>query len=558
MEVTRAVPAGFLHLTSAPGPTWRNNYREVRSIGRGSFGEATLAKDSAGNLCVMKMIDITKLGKEQQDDAVNEVKVLSSLKHPYIVRYHESFVENGTLAIVMDYAEGGDLAKRIKCHREKRELFAEGQVMRWFTQIALGLKYLHNRHILHRDLKPQNIFLTKQDDLRLGDFGISKVLGSSSLKEETTMGTPYYFSPEICREKLYSFASDIWALGCILYELAALHVPFEAHNIPCLIRKITAGRPPVMPPVFSASLRQLCHQLLLQDYNRRPSAADILQNPMIQAEMRQMLQAYPDINATPPLSRGSCGGINASPPMSRGTCAGTNNVEDNDRRMFGSMLKPLAPQNGDLKRSPSKGSVSDPVVEDNDRRMFGSMLKPLAPQHGDLKRSPSKGTVSDSVVEDNERRMPGSMLKPLVPLNGDLKRAPSAPAQSDPVVEDHDRRMLGPMPKLLAPLNCDLKKSPSAPEIRQSGSNALMSRNGAVKKEERKPAWPDMLSGQLDMLPGQLAKEAAFQCDKVGTNLKRACASPLLGMGASRCIGNRGHSRSNRRRPTLPVWQDIH
>merc|ERR1719456_1832319 len=109
------------------------------------------------------MIDITKLDKEQQGDAVNEVKVLSSLKHPYIVRYHESFVENGTLSIVMD--------------------FAEGQILRWFTQIGLGLKYLHNRHILHRDLKPQNIFLTKQDDLRLGDFGIAKVLDRNSLKE---------------------------------------------------------------------------------------------------------------------------------------------------------------------------------------------------------------------------------------------------------------------------------------------------------------------------------------------------------------------------------------
>merc|ERR1719456_2113979 len=105
------------------------------------------------------MIDITKLDKEQQGDAVNEVKVLSSLKHPYIVRYHESFLENGTLSIVMDYAEGGDLSKRISRHRSQRDLFAEGQIIRWFTQIALGLKYLHKRHILHRDLKPQNIFL---------------------------------------------------------------------------------------------------------------------------------------------------------------------------------------------------------------------------------------------------------------------------------------------------------------------------------------------------------------------------------------------------------------
>jgi len=349
-DPAKMAPARFAQLSLSPGPTGRDlghNYQRVRSIGRGSFGEATLVEDGDGKLCVMKTIDIAKLDKEHQLDAVNEVKVLSSLKHPYIVRYHESFIDNGTLAIVMDYAEGGDLSKRIMRMREKQQLFAEGQLLRWFTQVTLGLKYLHKCNIIHRDLKPQNIFLTKHDDLRLGDFGISKMLGGSSIKEKVceTVGTPYYLSPEICQAKLYSFASDIWASGCILFELAALHVPFEAPNIPCLIRKITSGRLPTVPPAFSMDLRQLLGDLLNRDHSRRPSAAEILQNPMIQAEMRQLLQDAPsDASSTPPLSRIAPSDAIATPPLSRNGCM--------KGRVITSLLQPLKPRM-DLKRSPS-------------------------------------------------------------------------------------------------------------------------------------------------------------------------------------------------------------
>jgi len=134
-------------------------------IGRGSFGEATLVQDRDGNRFVMKTVDVGGLGSEQQKDAVNEVKVLSSLKHPYIVRYHESFINDGTLAIVMDYAEGGDLAKRISHNSRVRESFDETQITRWLTQIVLGMKHLHHRQIIHRDMKPQNLFLTKKGRL---------------------------------------------------------------------------------------------------------------------------------------------------------------------------------------------------------------------------------------------------------------------------------------------------------------------------------------------------------------------------------------------------------
>lgn len=621
MAGAKAAPSAvFAHLSFSPGSTGGrslgHNYQEVRSIGRGSFGEATLAKDSQGKLCVIKTIDITRLDKDQQGDAVNEVKVLSSLKHPYIVAYHESFVENGTLSIVMDYAQGGDLAKRIARHRDMHQLFAEGQILRWFTQIALGLKYLHNRHILHRDLKPQNIFLTKQDDLRLGDFGISKVLAhkgdqrGDQLKEETTMGTPYYFSPEICRDKLYSFASDIWALGCILYELAALHVPFEAQNVPVLVRKITTGRLPQFPSTFSLEMRQLCHDILCRDHLRRPSAAEILQGPMIQAEMRQMLQNAPgDPSLTPPLSQSGSSGKSF----------------DQERRMLGALLKPLA-SNMDMRRSPS-APVPSPAGGRNPLRESGSNA--LMSSNGavvadlpDIQRRPSKESVASAmktawgdkppsrgglVSRGNKPPSRGYSVPQLPQSRGgagegplDCDRRPGTGLcsnicnEQEPVSKQRMREKLG-NDKLSGNIsnNEGMNSDPFQRQLMRdklsigdgiSGDNSFEKHlrgsklcNGArldklsnninsicnSEAMSGEPFQKQLMSGKLcnggrldklDKFSENLSNNINNICNGNGKLHKRA-GTPLLGMGA--CGGNtRGHRHPSRRRPALPVWQD--
>jgi len=286
--------------SASMGGARAHGYTELRSIGRGSFGEAFLVQDRDGQHFVMKTVDIGNLEIEQQRDAVNEVKVLASLKHPYIVRYHESFINCGTLSIVMDYAEGGDLANRINKNSRLHQFFGEAQILRWLAQLALGLKYLHSAHIIHRDLKPQNLFLAKKDDLRIGDFGISKMLGSKrKAVVDQTIGTPYYLSPEICQERLYSAASDMWSLGCIVFELTALHVPFEAQNISALIKRITSGVVPEVAQAYSADLRHVVSSLLCQDHKRRPSAVDLVQGAMVQDEMRKMLGGLPTSSPAP-------------------------------------------------------------------------------------------------------------------------------------------------------------------------------------------------------------------------------------------------------------------
>jgi NIMA (never in mitosis gene a)-related kinase len=241
----------------------------------------------------MKTIDMGAMDPKHRRDAINEVRVLSCLKHPYIVSYRESFSENhhgnNTLSIVMDYADGGDLYQRINRTRKTGQALAERQILRWLTEAALALKYIHDKHVLHRDLKSQNLFLTSSDRIRMGDFGISKVLENTAAFAKTAIGTPYYLSPEICQEKPYSFGSDIWALGCVLYEMTALRVPFDAQNIQSLVQKITRGPLPQVPSPYSQELRQLCGDLLHRDQTQRPTATDIIQRQYVQEEIRRML-----------------------------------------------------------------------------------------------------------------------------------------------------------------------------------------------------------------------------------------------------------------------------
>merc|ERR1719428_278103 len=265
-------------------------YTKVREIGSGSFGKAILVKDAENRQFVLQAIDISRMDNKERRDAVNEVRVLSSLKHPYVVSYRESFLDGRTLCIVMDYAEGGDLYNRISKQRKAGQNFPEPQIVRWFTQGSLALKHLHERHVLHRDLKSQNLFITGSGRLRIGDFGISKVLDCTAAFAKTTIGTPYYLSPEICQERPYSWSSDVWAMGCILYEMAALRVPFDAPNIRALVSKITRGPMPQLPPRFSPDLTKLCGDLLQRDDRKRPAASDILRYPVVQTEIRSMLR----------------------------------------------------------------------------------------------------------------------------------------------------------------------------------------------------------------------------------------------------------------------------
>lgn len=227
---------------------------------------------------------LQNMNDKEQREAFLEAKILEKLNHPNIIRFIEVFrcsKPTATLNIVMDHAKGGDFQKRIKYQRQRKKYFAEEQILDWFTQICLAIKHIHDKKILHRDLKSQNIFLTENGLIKLGDFGIAKCLNFTLEKAQTIVGTPYYLSPEIVQNQPYNFKSDIWSLGVLLYEMMALKMPFDATSLPTLSLKIIRGNHSPIPTIYSEDLRNLVKTLLNVDPSKRPSIHEILSKIII-------------------------------------------------------------------------------------------------------------------------------------------------------------------------------------------------------------------------------------------------------------------------------------
>eukprot|EP00750_Incisomonas_marina_P005404 INCI13935.3.p1 GENE.INCI13935.3~~INCI13935.3.p1 ORF type:complete len:1700 (+),score=443.82 INCI13935.3:343-5442(+) len=268
-------------------------YTVKKTLGEGGFGKALLAERIAdGELVVIKTINVHGDRKELEE-AKREAKFLESLDHRNIVQYVEDFMHKGDFCIVMEHACGGDLHQKIRKRRKQRKPLSEKEIMHVFVQICEALKECHSRNILHRDLKSQNIFLdidreTKGIVVKLGDFGIARSLSSTRALARTQIGTPFYLSPEICNDKAYNHKTDIWALGCLLYEMCALKVPFEARDMPGLIRKIIYGRQPALTGNWSRGIKNLIAILLRKDPKRRPTIDAVLTSAIVRKYKQQV------------------------------------------------------------------------------------------------------------------------------------------------------------------------------------------------------------------------------------------------------------------------------
>ncbi|KAF5401566.1 hypothetical protein PHET_05220 [Paragonimus heterotremus] len=263
-------------------------YEKLKNIGEGAFGKAYLVLCRKKNVQrVIKEINISKMSPKEREESRKEIAVLSKMNHPNIVRYFDSFEDSGYVYIVMEYCDQGDLYQKINA--QKGVLMPESRVLDYFVQLALALKHIHDRMILHRDIKTQNIFLTSEGRVKLGDFGIAKVLNHTLDLARTCIGTPYYLSPEMCENKPYNHKSDIWALGCVLYEMATLKHAFEAGNMKNLVLKIIRGTYPPVPPKYSYELRCLISQLFRRSPRERPSITSILRKPFIMKRISRFL-----------------------------------------------------------------------------------------------------------------------------------------------------------------------------------------------------------------------------------------------------------------------------
>ncbi|XP_049714805.1 serine/threonine-protein kinase Nek8 isoform X2 [Elephas maximus indicus] len=378
-------------------------YERIRVVGRGAFGIVHLCLRKADQkLVIIKQIPVEQMTKEERQAAQNECQVLKLLNHPNVIEYYENFLEDKALMIAMEYAPGGTLAEFIQ--KRCNSLLEEETILHFFVQILLALHHVHTHLILHRDLKTQNILLDKHRMVvKIGDFGISKILSSKSkaytvpghggdlgsagglggqgphciptssllpppkdlgpwlgsLAEGSTLalacfgkklptngpvcrapgpisstpravilaflvqvvGTPCYISPELCEGKPYNQKSDIWALGCVLYELASLKRAFEAANLPALVLKIMSGTFAPISDRYSPELRQLVLSLLSLEPAQRPPLSHIMAQPLC---IRALLNLHTDVGSVrmrrvekslttgPPMAPGSAGGRTTS------------------------------------------------------------------------------------------------------------------------------------------------------------------------------------------------------------------------------------------------------
>ncbi|XP_037076187.1 serine/threonine-protein kinase Nek1-like [Pollicipes pollicipes] len=305
-------------------------YERQEQIGSGTFGHAWLVRSRAsGRQYVVKEIKVTALPEHEREQSVNEVAILSQCKHVNIIRYKEAFIEHssGSLNIVMEYADGGDLYARIAGQRATDDHFPEDLILNWFIQITFAVQYLHSKNILHRDLKTQNIFLTSENLVKVGDFGIARTLRSTQELATTAIGTPYYLSPEICQRQPYNHKSDQWAVGCIVYEMCCLTHPFNANSFENLVLKILQARYNPIPSHYSLLLRDLVTVLLRTQPDRRPSAEQVLMIPALKPFVDSYVQ-WQNAVLSPRGGHRTAGSGNAS---SNGSSNGSNGSDGTDR-----------------------------------------------------------------------------------------------------------------------------------------------------------------------------------------------------------------------------------
>ncbi|KAI7807003.1 putative serine/threonine-protein kinase Nek11, partial [Triplophysa rosa] len=272
-----------------------NRYIIKQRLGRGSFGTVYLVEDTKAKeidkLKVLKEIPVGDLKPNETVQATQEAQLLSQLNHPAILKFYTSFLERDVFCIITEYCEDRDLDCKLEELKNTGRTLSEPQVCEWFSQMLLGVHYIHQRRILHRDLKTKNIFL-RNNIVKIGDFGVSCLLVGSCDLATTFTGTPYYMSPEALSHKGYDSKSDIWSLGCILYEMCCLAHAFDGQNFLDVVLKIVEGPTPSLPETYSWQLNSLMQSMLEKDSSCRILASNALKSPLIEQSLQSMKHKF--------------------------------------------------------------------------------------------------------------------------------------------------------------------------------------------------------------------------------------------------------------------------
>ena len=260
-----------------------NDFQIISKLGEGAYSTVFKVKRNVDNkIYALKKVKLLNLSEKEKENSLNEVRILASVKSNFVVSYKEAFFDekDNTLCIIMEFADKGDLYQKIVQHKKSAILFEESDIWRIFIQLVKGLKSLHDLKILHRDMKSANVFLFSNGSAKLGDLNVSKVAKRGLGYTQT--GTPYYASPEVWTDKPYDNKSDVWSLGCVLYEMITLRPPFRAQNMEGLYNKVCKGQFSRIPDKFSDDLFKVVQFLLQVNPASRPSCEQILNHPIVQ------------------------------------------------------------------------------------------------------------------------------------------------------------------------------------------------------------------------------------------------------------------------------------
>ena len=282
--------------------TTLKDFEVIKKLGDGSFSQVyQVLRHSDSQLYALKNVKLGFLKSKEKENALNEVRILASITHPNIVPYKEALYDEGSnsLCIIMELVSGGTLSHLIDMLKKSGSKLDESVIWSYINQMLKGLKALHDLKILHRDLKSANIFLTEdQKTLKIADMNVSKVAKGGFLHTQT--GTPYYASPEIWRCDPYNAKSDIWSLGCVLYEICALKPPFVSTDKRDLFQKIQYGNFNRIPSHYSDQLQKIVMKCLSRNPNKRPSVEGLLkmigENRKIVEKNEDLLRGYSQYN----------------------------------------------------------------------------------------------------------------------------------------------------------------------------------------------------------------------------------------------------------------------
>ncbi|KAG2317967.1 hypothetical protein Bca52824_021089 [Brassica carinata] len=257
------------------------NYHVVEQVRRGkSTSDFVVLHRIEDTKYAMKKICLAKHTEKLKQIACQEMKTLSKLKNPYIVEYEDSWIdEDNNACIFTAYCEGGNMANAIKKARGK--LFPEERIFKWLAQLLLAVNYLHSNRVLHMDLTCSNIFLPKHDHVQLGNYGLAKLINPEK-PASLVPGIANSMCPEVLEDEPYGYKSDIWSLGCCMYEITSHQPAFKAQDKAGLINKINRSLMSPLPIVYSSTLKQMIKLMLRKKPEHRPTACELLRNPCLQ------------------------------------------------------------------------------------------------------------------------------------------------------------------------------------------------------------------------------------------------------------------------------------